>query len=86
MEKILLGLIRAYQLTFGPFVGQQCRFTPSCSHYAAEAIRVHGAARGTWLAIKRIGRCQPLCDGGIDPVPPPPGQEGDDDGPTASNA
>ncbi len=70
MEKLLLGLIRGYQLTLSPFIGQHCRFTPSCSHYAAEAIRVHGPARGSWLAIKRIGRCHPFCEGGIDPVPP----------------
>jgi len=74
MEKLLLGLIRAYQLTLAPFVGQQCRFTPSCSRYAAEAIRVHGPARGSWLAMKRIGRCQPFCEGGIDPVPPREGE------------
>jgi putative membrane protein insertion efficiency factor len=71
MEKLLLGLIRGYQLTLSPFIGQHCRFTPSCSHYAAEAIRVHGPARGSWLAVKRIGRCHPFCEGGIDPVPPP---------------
>ncbi len=70
MEKLLLGLIRGYQLTLSPFIGQHCRFTPSCSHYAAEAIRVHGPARGSWLAVKRIGRCHPFCEGGIDPVPP----------------
>lgn len=70
LEKLLLGLIRGYQLTLSPFVGQHCRFTPSCSHYATEAIKVHGPLRGSWLAIKRIGRCHPFCDGGIDPVPP----------------
>ncbi len=69
MEKILLLLIRAYQLTLSPFLGQHCRFTPSCSQYATQAIRKYGAARGTWLAIKRIGRCHPFCDGGYDPVP-----------------
>lgn len=69
MERVLLALIRAYQLTLAPFVGQQCRFTPSCSRYAQEAIRVHGAARGSWLAVKRIGRCHPFCEGGLDPVP-----------------
>ncbi len=74
MEKVLLGLIRAYQLTLSPFIGQHCRFTPSCSRYAAEAIRVHGSAKGSWLAIKRIGRCHPFCEGGIDPVPPREGR------------
>ena len=67
---MLLFLIRAYQVTLSPFLGQHCRFTPSCSQYAAEAIRVHGPARGAWLALKRIGRCHPFCAGGFDPVPP----------------
>jgi len=70
VERLLLFLIRAYQLTLSPLLGQHCRFTPSCSQYAAEAIRVHGAARGSWLALKRIGRCHPFCAGGFDPVPP----------------
>ena len=69
MDKILLGLIRAYQLTLSPWFGQHCRFTPSCSQYASEAIARHGAFRGGWLAIRRIGRCHPFCDGGYDPVP-----------------
>ena len=68
-EKFLLFLIRAYQLTLSPFFGQHCRFTPSCSHYAHEAISKHGAWRGTWLAVRRILRCHPFCDGGHDPVP-----------------
>ena len=70
MERLLQFLIRAYQLILSPIVGYHCRFTPSCSKYASEAISVHGAARGSWLAIKRIGRCHPFCDGGFDPVPP----------------
>jgi len=69
MKSLLLFLIRAYQLTLSPFLGQHCRFTPTCSQYAAEAIARHGALRGGWLAIKRIGRCHPFCDGGYDPVP-----------------
>ena len=69
MDKILLGLIRAYQLILSPWFGQHCRFTPSCSHYAQEAIRKYGAAKGSWLGIKRIVRCHPFCDGGHDPVP-----------------
>ena len=77
MERILQFLIRTYQLVFRPLLGEHCRFTPSCSQYAAEAIKIHGAWRGSWLAIKRIGRCQPLCDGGYDPVPPAPTPEGD---------
>jgi len=69
MAKLLQLLIRAYQLLLSPFLGSHCRFTPSCSQYAAEAIGRHGALRGTWLALKRIGRCHPFCDGGYDPVP-----------------
>jgi len=69
MSKLLQLLIRAYQLLLSPFLGNHCRFTPSCSQYASEAIARHGALRGTWLAIKRIGRCHPFCEGGHDPVP-----------------
>jgi len=69
MSKLLQLLIRAYQLLLSPFLGNHCRFTPSCSKYAAEAISKYGAWRGTWLAVKRIGRCHPFCDGGYDPVP-----------------
>jgi len=69
MSKLLQFLIRAYQLLLSPFLGSHCRFTPSCSQYATEAIARYGALRGSWLAIKRIGRCHPFCDGGYDPVP-----------------
>lgn len=69
MQKFLLFLIRAYQWTLSPFFGQHCRFTPSCSNYSQEAIERYGAWRGSWLGIKRIARCQPLCEGGHDPVP-----------------
>ncbi|MBT8060483.1 MAG: membrane protein insertion efficiency factor YidD [Xanthomonadales bacterium] len=69
MAKFLQFLIRGYQLLLSPFLGNHCRFTPSCSQYASEAIARHGAFRGGWLAIRRIGRCHPFCDGGYDPVP-----------------
>jgi len=69
MEKILQWMIRAYQLLLSPFLGNHCRFTPSCSQYAAEAISRHGSGRGSWMALKRLLRCHPFCDGGYDPVP-----------------
>jgi len=69
MKRLLQAFIRAYQLSLSPFLGSQCRFTPSCSLYAAEAIDQHGPMRGCWLALRRIIRCQPLCAGGYDPVP-----------------
>jgi len=69
MSRLLQLLIRAYQLMLSPFLGSHCRFTPSCSSYASEAINRHGALRGTWLALRRIGRCHPFCNGGYDPVP-----------------
>ncbi|MCX7072985.1 MAG: membrane protein insertion efficiency factor YidD [Gammaproteobacteria bacterium] len=69
MRAILTGPIRAYQRVLSPLLGPRCRFHPSCSHYALEAIERFGAARGSWLAIKRISRCHPLNAGGLDPVP-----------------
>jgi uncharacterized protein len=65
----LLGLIRLYQLTLSPWLGRQCRYEPSCSKYAAEAIERHGVGRGVWLAAKRLGRCHPWGSSGYDPVP-----------------
>jgi len=76
VASLLLAFVRVYQKTlspvlpviFGPACG--CRFYPTCSHYAAEALQVHGALRGTWLALLRLLKCTPLHPGGIDPVPP----------------
>ena len=65
----LLGLIRLYQLTLSPWLGNPCRYEPTCSHYAAEAIERFGAGRGVWLAAKRLGRCHPWGRSGYDPVP-----------------
>ena len=69
MSKLLILIIRGYQFVLSPWVGQHCRFTPTCSHYAIEAITRYGAWRVSWLAVRRIARCHPLCDGGHDPVP-----------------
>jgi putative membrane protein insertion efficiency factor len=66
---LLALMIRAYQLAIAPLLGPRCRFHPSCSYYALEALTVHGAVRGLGLSIARIGRCQPLTAGGFDPVP-----------------
>lgn len=63
------GLIFAYRLTIGPLLGSRCRFYPSCSTYALEAIDEHGVVRGCWLGLRRIGRCHPWHPGGYDPVP-----------------
>jgi putative membrane protein insertion efficiency factor len=70
MRAFLLVLIRGYQLLVSPLLGPRCRFHPSCSQYALEAIRVHGTARGVWLALRRLLRCHPFHPGGYDPVPP----------------
>jgi putative membrane protein insertion efficiency factor len=71
MTRAGLWLIRFYQRWVSRFLPSMCRFTPSCSAYAAQALQLHGFWRGTWLTIKRLARCQPLCRGGLDPVPPP---------------
>lgn len=65
----LLLLIRAYQLTVSPMLGNRCRFHPSCSEYSMDALRSHGLFKGLWLAFRRIGRCHPWHPGGYDPVP-----------------
>ena len=66
---VLLGLLRAYKLLVSPLFAGSCRFHPSCADYTAEAIRVHGSWRGTWLGIRRLARCHPLGGYGYDPVP-----------------
>jgi putative membrane protein insertion efficiency factor len=70
MKRLFVWLLRGYQLLVSPMLGQNCRFYPSCSHYAIEALEVHGAARGGWLALRRVCRCHPWNAGGVDPVPP----------------
>jgi putative membrane protein insertion efficiency factor len=70
--KLLIALIRGYQLTLSPFLGGSCRFLPTCSAYALEAIRAHGACRGAALALGRLTKCHPLGSSGYDTVPPAP--------------
>jgi len=77
----LILLVRVYQWTLRPFIGAHCRFEPSCSHYAVEALHRHGALRGMWLAAARVLRCNPWTHGGHDPVPAP-----DRAGPTKATA
>ena len=70
MKTLLLLLLRAYKLGISPLLGQHCRFYPSCSEYAQEAICEHGALHGSWLAARRLCKCHPWHVGGLDPVPP----------------
>ncbi len=69
MKYLLIGLLRAYRFLISPLYGQVCRYYPSCSAYALDAVREHGAAKGSWLAVCRVGRCHPWAAGGYDPVP-----------------
>jgi len=69
MKYVLLALIRAYQYLLRPLLGANCRFYPSCSDYAREAVERYGALKGSWLALRRISRCHPYHPGGYDPVP-----------------
>ena len=71
LAKALILLIRVYQWTLSPLLGQVCRFEPSCSRYAVECLRHHGALRGSWLSLKRLARCHPFHPGGYDPPPLP---------------
>lgn len=68
-QRLLIGLVQAYRLLFKAWLGPVCRFEPSCSAYALQALERHGAARGGTLAARRLLRCHPWCDGGFDPVP-----------------
>lgn len=69
MKRLIKLCIRGYQLIISPLIGQRCRFQPTCSNYALEAIEEHGAIKGSYLGIKRVLRCHPLGSGGYDPVP-----------------
>jgi putative membrane protein insertion efficiency factor len=70
MKYLLIGVLRLYRLLISPLYGQVCRYHPSCSEYALEAVTVHGSIRGSWYAVRRLARCHPWAAGGCDPVPP----------------
>jgi len=69
MARMLVSIVKAYQLVLSPFFGQQCRFYPTCSQYSVEAIQKHGALLGSYYTVRRLSRCHPWCEGGHDPVP-----------------
>ncbi|MCD9186270.1 MAG: membrane protein insertion efficiency factor YidD [Pyrinomonadaceae bacterium] len=68
MKFLVLDFLKLYKTLISPFLPPACRFTPTCSEYAMQAVEKYGAIRGTWMAFKRILRCQPFCEGGHDPV------------------
>ncbi len=72
VKALLITLVKGYRLLLSPWLGGACRFEPTCSVYALQALEQHGAAAGSYLAAARIARCQPWCDGGCDPVPQQP--------------
>ena len=76
ISNFIISLIKAYRFILSPWLGMHCRFHPTCSVYAIEAIQQYGIVHGSYLAIKRLGRCHPWHEGGIDPVPDTEGQSG----------
>jgi putative membrane protein insertion efficiency factor len=72
VTRLLILLLRGYRYAISPLYGQVCRYHPTCSAYALEAVTEHGGLRGSWLAVRRIARCHPWAAGGVDPVPPAP--------------
>ncbi|MHB8961605.1 MAG: membrane protein insertion efficiency factor YidD [Saccharofermentanales bacterium] len=68
IRRFILMLLRFYKAAISPYLGNNCRFTPTCSEYAMQAVDRYGAARGSWMALKRLLRCNPFCRGGYDPV------------------
>jgi uncharacterized protein len=71
VKHVLIWLLKGYRFAISPLYGEVCRYYPSCSAYALEAVTMHGALRGSWLAIRRVARCHPWAAGGLDPVPLP---------------
>lgn len=69
LKKLLIGLVRFYQLFISPLKPPSCRFYPTCSSYAIEALKIHGPIKGLWLTLRRVGKCHPLHPGGVDLVP-----------------
>ena len=69
IRDLLIALVKGYRLLLSPWLGSACRFEPTCSRYAIEALERHGAAAGSYLTLRRLARCDPWCDGGCDPVP-----------------
>ena len=69
-QTVLIGLVKGYRLLLSPALGSACRFEPSCSAYSLQALQQHGAAVGSYLTLRRLARCHPWCNGGMDPVPP----------------
>ena len=69
IQRLLIGLVQGYRLLLSPWLGSACRFEPTCSAYALQALQQHGAAAGSYLTVARLARCHPWCDGGHDPVP-----------------
>lgn len=72
IRELLMALVRGYRLLLSPWLGSACRFEPTCSRYALDALQQHGAAAGSYLTLRRLVRCHPWCDGGHDPVPARP--------------
>ena len=71
IRSLLIGLVKAYRLLLSPWLGSACRFEPTCSVYALQALSLYGATKGGYLTLRRLGRCHPWCAGGHDPVPGP---------------
>ena len=72
MQRLLMGVVKAYRLFLSPWLGSSCRFEPTCSVYSLQALELHGAAAGSYLTVRRLVRCHPWCEGGHDPVPQSP--------------